>query len=66
MWRQRRLLRFGNCVNGKNEMEHPLIDQLRANNADIMPAQDTKVLVALSGGADSVALLRALLQLGYL
>lgn len=36
----------------------------RENEAQLMIAQNTPVLVALSGGADSVALLRALLELG--
>jgi len=44
-----------------DSQQHPLLRQVAAC---VTVAQESAVLVALSGGADSVALLRALLQLG--
>lgn len=45
---------------------HPLVDKVAASiKADRLISPGARVLVALSGGADSVALLKALSQLGY-
>jgi len=43
----------------------PLLATIAADNADIMPPLEQPVLVALSGGADSTAMLHLLLAMGY-
>lgn len=46
--------------------QHPLIQRIRATiKRELRLAPNDSILVALSGGADSVALLRALLFLGF-
>lgn len=45
--------------------QNPLLQRIKKDNQDLLPlAQQTPVLVALSGGADSVMLLRVLLEVG--